>query len=203
MMSLASLVASGFRPTQARAFAGPLAAVFALNDISTPSRQAAFVGQAGIESSMFAALEEDLHYRDPVRLARIFPDEIKTQAQALTLVGNPQGLANTVYANKNGNGDFASGDGWTFRGRGFGITGRANYTRLATACARPYVEQPDLVSTPSDACLSFGQYWMDAKCNALADTWDIDKITRAINGPGMQAAKDRRDLSVRCLRSFR
>ena len=42
-------------------------------------------------------------------------------------------LANIAYANKNGNGDYNSGDGWRFRGSGLvQITGRKNYSKIQT-----------------------------------------------------------------------
>lgn len=203
MMTLASLIASGFHPTQARIFVDPLATVFALRGVDTPERQAAFVAQAGIESEMFTELEELLWYRDAARIMRIFPDEVKTMTLAISLVGNPKGLANTVYAGRNGNGNYLTGDGFNYRGRGFGLTGRANYAAASAACGRPYVEHPELVSEPPDACLSFAYYWTSRGCNEMADRGDIDAVTRAINGRGMQKAIDRKALYTRALQSFR
>ncbi len=134
MISLAGLISAGFHPTQARLFIDPLTQVFAVRQVNTPQRQAAFVAQAGVESEMFVEMEESLFYRDARRIMSIFPREVSSPTQATTLVGNPQGLANTVYSNRNGNGNYSSGDGWNYRGRGFGITGRANYQACAVAC---------------------------------------------------------------------
>lgn len=200
---MGSLVAAGIGPTQARAFVEPLLQACAEFAIDRPQRQAAFVAQAAHESTMFVHLEEDLYYRDPARVLSIFRNEVASLTQAKTLVGNPRALANIVYANRNGNGPPSTGDGWTYRGRGFGLTGRANYTAAALAVHRPYIDQPELVALPLDACLSFGWFWDRARCNGLADASDIDGITRAINGSGMAGADERRKLYPRFLQAFR
>lgn len=202
MITVASLVAFGIGPTQARAFLAPLLQTFDLYDLKTIQRQAAFIAQAAHESAMFVHLEEDLYYRDPARVLSLFKNEVKSLAQAHTLVGNPTSLANTVYANRNGNGPPESGDGWNFRARGFGLTGRSNYTAAALGCHEPYIDKPDLVAQPPDACLTFGWFWDRARCNGLADASDIDGITRAINGRGMAGAQERRDLSRRAMQTF-
>lgn len=53
-------------------------------------------------------------------------------------------IANRMYANINGNGDEASGDGWKYRGRGYAqLTGKANYERLGDDLGVDLVEDPD------------------------------------------------------------
>jgi putative chitinase len=204
MISVASLVAAGIGPTQARAFEAPLQQACEQFDISTLNRRAAFVAQCAHESALFVHLEEDLFYRDPARVMRIFPRTVTSLVQAATLIGNPQGLANTVYANRNGNGPYASGDGWLFHGRGLlQLTGRANYAAAAQDLGEPFLEHPEYVGEPPDACLTAAWYWTRARCNAMADGSDIDAITRAINGPAMDGADKRRDLYRRALQAFR
>lgn len=186
MINIASLVASGVHPTQARAFAEPLAAASALFDISTPVRIAGFIAQCRVESADFTAMEEGLFYTNPARIASIFKSRVSSIQDAQRLARNPKLLANVVYANRLGNGDEASGDGYRFRGRGLKqLTGRANYTEAAQALNRPYVEQPDLVALPSDACLTAAWFWHRNGCNELADSSQWDAITRRVNGPGM------------------
>jgi putative chitinase len=200
---LAQLVAAGITPTLARLFADPLEIAFERFGIDTPARRAAFVAQASHESSGFARLEENLYYRQPERIRQIFPSRVGSLQQAATLCRNPQGLANVVYAGKNGNGDAASGDGWRFRGRGlFQLTGRANYLAAGAALDRPYLETPDVVALPPDAALSAGWYWSSADCNALADSWQIDLITKRINGPAMLARVERHSAADEAMRAF-
>lgn len=196
MISVASLVAAGIAPTQARLFAAPLAAACQRFGINTPARVAGFLAQCRVESAGFTALEESLFYRDAARIASIFRSRVRSIADAQRLVRNPKALANCVYANRLGNGDEASGDGWRFRGRGLKqLTGRANYADAAAALARPYITQPDLVAQPEDACLTAAWYWHTVKGNLLADSAQWDAITRAVNGPGMLQAELRRQYS--------
>ncbi|MEO0560544.1 MAG: hypothetical protein AAF125_00420, partial [Chloroflexota bacterium] len=95
--------------------------------LDTPELQAAFLGQIAPESGGLRSTEEGLYYTTPERLVRFFK-KIKNVEQAKLYLRNPEKLANFVYSNRNGNGDEASGDGWTYRGRGLiQITGREAY----------------------------------------------------------------------------
>lgn len=186
------LIQLGVEPTQARRFADPLRGAMALFAIDTPQREAAFLAQCMAESARFTRLEENLYYTTPERIRSVFPSRVKTLAEAATLTRNPQRLANLVYADRNGNGDEASGDGWRYRGRGlFQLTGRANYARAATALAVDYVGQPDLVIDPSYACLTAAWFWQAHGCNEMMDAGRFDATTRAINGPAMLHARER------------
>ena len=181
------LIAAGVNPTQAKAFAEPLKAAMALFDISTDERIAAFLAQAMIESQSFTRLEENLFYTTPARIDAVF-SAVKSAEEATLYVRNPQRLANKVYANRNGNGDEASGDGWAFRGRGlFQLTGRANYKAASegVGMGAVYVHEPGLVAEPSDACLTAAWYWQSRGCNQLIDAGNFDSTTRLINGPAM------------------
>lgn len=181
------LISAGVHPTQAKAFAEPLKAAMALFDISTDERQAAFLAQAMIESQEFTRLEENLFYTTPARINAIF-SAVKSDAEAALYVRNPKALANKVYANRNGNGDEASGDGWLFRGRGlFQLTGRANYkdAALGVGLGSVYLQRPELVAMPSDAALTAAWFWTSKGCNQLIDSGNFDATTRLINGPAM------------------
>jgi len=202
-IDVAALVAAGIGPTQARQFEAALNDTFARFSIDTPVRRAAFVAQCAHESALFTTLEESLYYRKPERICAIFKSKVPTLDSAQALACNPQRLANRVYANRNGNHDEASGDGWRYRGRGLiQLTGRANYARAAADLARDYVAEPDLLLQPLDACLTAGWFWNAGKLNALADAKRIDDITRAVNGPAMAGAKERRELFESALAAF-
>lgn len=203
MLTVAFLIAAGLAPTQARQFVDPLKASCALFDISTPPRLAGFIAQCRVESQNFTQLEEGLFYRDAARIADIFKSRVASEADARRLVGNPKLLANTVYANRLGNGDVASGHGWLYRGRGLKhLTALDNYTAAERALGRPYVTQPDLVAQPSDACLTAAWFWHSNGCNALADRLDWDGLTRKVNGPRKLQAKRRKQYSEQILEVF-
>lgn len=200
---IADLIAAGIPPTQARLFADPIERAFARFGINTQARKAAFVAQAAHESANFTRLEESLYYRTPERIRAMWPNRVPNLADATKLCRNPEALANRVYANRLGNGDESSGDGWLYRGRGlFQLTGRANYMAAGEALGAPYKAQPELVAHPEHAAMTAGWYWAASGLNDLADSAQIDAITRRINGPAMVAADERRSLFDEALRAF-
>lgn len=213
MINTKTLMACGLTPPRASRFATPLAEACARFEISTPRRVAAFIGQCRIESADFTQLRESLYYRDAERIARIFrtafdanrdkvisPEEIEA-AKAYTR--NPTKLANKVYANRLGNGNEASGDGARYIGRGLKqLTGRDNYAEAEAALGRPYIKVPELVEQDPDACLTAAWFWHKGGCNALADAWRLDAITRVVNGPGMLQREERAMLSNVALRGL-
>lgn len=193
----------GMSVAVATRFAPHLPAAFQRFAINTPQRAAAFLAQCHVESAAFTRLTENLNYRSIARLRAVWPSRFRSEAAAAPYLGNPERLANRVYAGRLGNGPESSGDGWRFRGRGLKqLTGRDNYTRAAAALGRPYVQQPELLEQPADAVLTAAWYWHSNGLNALADTGNHDGITRRVNGPAMLAAADRRNHTQRLLTLF-
>ena len=203
MINVATLIACGVAPTQARIYADPLRIAAMRFEINTRAREAAFIAQLRVESANFTATEEGLYYTTPERIRAVYSRSVTTMAMAVTLTRNPKALANVVYAGKNGNGDAASGDGWKYRGRGLiQLTGRANYADAGIGLAHDYVNSPDLVATPPDACLTAAWFWHARKLNVLADGNVIDAITRGINGSGMEKADLRRQYTEDAFRAL-
>ncbi|HET6607825.1 MAG TPA: glycoside hydrolase family 19 protein [Rhodopila sp.] len=158
--------------------------------ITTTNRVAAFLGQCAVESGGFRLLEEDLNY-SAARLCVVWPSHFPDQAAAEACAMAPERLANTVYANRLGNGDSASGDGWRFRGRGLiQMTGRETYQRFAQAMGLTLDIAVDHAGTHQGAVDSAAWFWSSRKLNALADAWSLEKLTISING-GSQGAADR------------
>ena len=160
----------------------PLNETFARFDISNPNRQAAFIGQCGHECGNFRILEENLNYRAET-LMKLWKARFPTLEIANQYAKQPQKIANKVYANRMGNRDEASGDGYRFRGRGcIQTTGHANYYHAGQALGVDFVMEPDLVASPKYAALTTGFFWSTHGLNALADIQDHKTITKRING---------------------
>lgn len=83
--------------------------------INTRARIAAFLGQVGHESAHLNVLVENLNYSAD-GLRRVFPMYFPTDALAKEYARRPAAIASRVYANRMGNGDEKSGDGWRYRG---------------------------------------------------------------------------------------
>jgi putative chitinase len=159
-----------------------LNATFERFDISTPLRQAAFIGQAGHECGNFRVMEENLNYRAET-LMKVWPRRFPTLEFAKQYERNPKKIANMVYANRMGNRDEASGDGFRFRGRGaFQTTGHSGYYHAGQALGEDFVMNPDLVATPTYAALTAGFFWDTHKLNQYADSRDYRTMTKKING---------------------
>lgn len=160
----------------------PLNETFQRFGISSPRQQAAFIGQCGHECGNFRILEENLSYR-AATLMRIWPKRFPTQEIANQYAGNPKKIANKVYADRMGNRDEASGDGYRFRGRGcIQLTGSTNYFNAGKALGVDFWAEPDLVATPKYAALTAGWFWSTHNCNALSEAGNWVGLTKKING---------------------
>ena len=157
--------------------------------INTPKRIATFLSQCAHESAGFTTFSENLNY-SVVGLATTFPKYFNNNT-AGAYARNPQKIANKVYANRMGNGDEASGDGYRYRGRGIiQLTGKANYQ----AFSPEVVKNPDSLSTNMDMAIkSAVWFWSKNSLNTLADRSDIVGITKRING-GTNGLQDRVEL---------
>ena len=193
----------------------------AFAEINTPRRQAMFLGQIGIECMNFQRFEENLNYTNPARIVQVWPRRFRRPrfqgeatvrifedklANADLFVRNPQLLANYVYANRGGNGNEASGDGWRYRGRGpKQITLRNNYVALAldkdfrSIIKLSPLEHPDLLLEPRFGMLAAAWFWKVNGLNSLADQWLHRAATIKING-GTTALRERSELADRALR---
>jgi putative chitinase len=167
----------------------PLLETFEKYDISTPKRQAYFIGQCMHESGGFKQLKENLNYSAKGLMAT-WPSRFPDIDTAEKYERNPEKIANKVYAGRMGNTE--DGDGAKYIGRGLiQLTGKENYANCGSAIGVDLVANPDLLSTPKYAALSAGWFWNRKGLNALADADDIDTITKRING-GLMGIADRK-----------
>ena len=167
----------------------PLNQVFVKYDINTPKRQAAFIGQCAVESANFTRLQENLNY-SAQRLTQVWPSRFPNINMAEAYAHSPEKLADFVYAGRMGN--LQDGDGWKFHGRGLiQLTGRENYANCGSGVGVDLIDNPDLLLTPKYAALSAGWYWNRKQLNLLADSGDIETMTKRING-GLIGIEDRK-----------
>ncbi len=152
-------------------------------EINTPLRMAHFLAQTSHESGGFRLLEENLNYSAD-GLNKIFPKYFKNAGRdAQAYHRQPEKIANVVYSSRMGNGPESSGDGWKFRGRGLiQLTGRSNYTSFAETLEMGLDEAVEYLKTPEGAIESAAWFWANNGCNELADTDDVAKVTKRVNG---------------------
>jgi len=151
-------------------------------EINTVNRVAGFLAQCGHESNGFTVLKENLNYKAEA-LNKIFHKYFPTVESAQSFAHNPEMIANKIYANRMGNGDEASGDGYKFRGRGaIQLTGRDNYTRFgATLGLDPDSCVADM-ETLDGGVESAMWFWQTNGLNAICDADDIVRMTKKVNG---------------------
>jgi putative chitinase len=151
-------------------------------EINTVNRAAGFLAQCGHESNGFTVLKENLNY-SAEGLNKIFHKYFPTVADATPYARQPQKIANKVYANRMGNGDEASGDGFKFCGRGaIQLTGHDNYSQFAASVGMTIDEAVADLETLDGAIESACWFWKKNGLNAVCDADDIVKMTKKING---------------------
>ena len=161
--------------------------------INTNMRWAAFLAQVMVESSALTTIAENLNY-SAKGLLTTFPGRydkksktripVFTSDEAEHYARHPEMIANRVYANRMGNGDEASGDGWKHRGAGLiQVTGHDNQTAFGKWANLPDLCEAATIIQSSELCaLSAGWFWYAQGLNLLADTDDCTAVTRAVNG---------------------
>ena len=154
-------------------------------ELNTPLRLSHFLAQAAHESGNFKLVNENLNY-SAKGLRGVFPKYFPTDEKAIQYERQPQKIANLVYGSRMGNGPEASGDGYTYRGRGFiQLTGKNSYAAFTKSIGEDCVTNPDLVATKYPLT-SAAWYFHTNGLHKIADegsTSDVvTKITKRVNG---------------------
>lgn len=162
-----------------------------------------FLAQCDHESQHFTHMRENLNY-SAKGLCTTFKSHFPTMEKALKYERQPEKIANYVYANKFGNGNEASGDGWRFRGGGaLGTTFKSQYQELSDFINKQsnttdvdLVKNPELIATEYSliaAAFFFTEnnIWKSCKTVTLAD---VKKVTKIINPAGL-GLEDRYNLT--------
>jgi putative chitinase len=165
----------------------------------TPERAAHFFGQCSHETGGFSIFSENLNYSAKGlqnTFGKYFPGNLED-----SYARQPIKIASRVYANRMGNGNEASQEGWKFRGRGaLQTTGKDNYKAFATHISNPEIlTNPDLVATnySFEAALFFfdkNKLW--SICDKGVNDESIKSLTKRING-GFNGLDDRESLTKR------
>ena len=171
-------------------------------EITTSLRIVHFISQVAHESGAFRYNKENLNYSARA-LRSVFGKYFKTDQEAESYARQPELIASRVYANRLGNGDESSGEGWEYCGRGLiQLTGRDNYLRCGESLGIDLVAQPDTVANdPFCAVAAAAWYWDSRNINKFADMDDVEKVTSLING-GLNGLDDRKQYLVRAKRVF-
>jgi len=150
--------------------------------IDTPERMAGFLAQCAHESGGFTAIKENLNYR-AASLRKTFSKYFPTDELAQQYAGKQQAIANRVYANRMGNSDEASGDGYRYCGRGLiQLTGKDNYFWYAASLEISPEDASEYMETFEGAAQSACWFWETNNLNQWADKGDILTMTKRING---------------------
>jgi len=200
MLTKLQSIFPGTKTSVLELYVDPLINTFDKYDINTSLRQAGFIAQVGHESSGLRIIKENLNYSASGLKSvfkKYFPGDL-----AYEYARNPEMIANRVYANRMGNGDEESGDGWRYRGRGLiQITGKNNYSDLVNEFNMNLEDVPDWLETPEGATLSAGWFWNSRGLNEYADMEDIIEMTKLING-GLNGIDDREAIYKKSLTVF-
>lgn len=177
--SLSKAVAPSSKPEK---YSNELVTALKIFEINTPIRICSFLAQILHESGGFKYAEENLNYSAEGLIAT-FKKYFPTLEIANQYARQPEKIANRAYANRMGNGDEASGDGWKFKGRGLiQLTGKDNYEKCGKDIGADLITNPTFLATPMGASISAGWFWNSRNLNIDADRDDVLTITKKING---------------------
>jgi len=156
--------------------------------ITTDKRIAGFISQCAHESSDFRVLQENLNYKEAT-LLKVFPRYFGPgKENAAEYAGKPEKIANYVYMDKNRSkagalGNVKEGDGWLFSGKGLKqCTGRSNVSAFGKSVGMTAEEAAEYLLTKKGALESALWFWGSRNLNDVADTGDVTKLTKIING---------------------
>lgn len=149
-------------------------------EINTPLRISHFLAQTLHESNKFKSLVENMNYSKE-RLLQVFPKYFNNTT-AGQYARNSRAIGNRVYANRMGNGNEASGDGYRYRGRGvLQNTGKDAYKALSDELGVDFLSDPDKLIELKYAFLAAGWYWKKNNLNRYADIDHLDHVSDLIN----------------------
>lgn len=160
----------------------------------TPIRTAHFFAQTSHETGEFKTFYENLNY-SAKRLQEVFGKYFPGNLEE-SYANKPEKIANRVYADRMGNGNEASGDGWKYRGRGaIQLSGKYNYKLFSEYINKKEILiNPDLVAEEysfETAMFYFNKNKLWLICDKGINDSTILELTKRING-GINGLEDRK-----------
>lgn len=169
-----------------------IAKIPSIRAIDGPLRLSYFLSQCAHESLNFTVVRENLNYSADGLLNAF--EKYFTPEQAKKYARDPVRIASRVYANRMGNGDEASQDGWNFRGRGFiQLTGQSNYEAFGEHIDYDVVSNPDIVAVRyalESAAFFFDKSNLWNLCDKGSSKENVKAVTKVVNG-GYNGLDDR------------
>lgn len=186
--------------------------------IKVPTKRAMLKGIMTVEVAGRGPITEQGYSRKNIKdlgpnsawRARLVRDGILTSDNKVTSEYSPENVFNSVYANRNGNGDYASGDGNLYKGRGLvQITGRSNYTAVQNKLREQGIDI-DLISKPE--LVNEPEYALPAAIALVEHLGLTDETSRNMSARGLQkvinpkapaaTANERWDAAIEALREY-
>jgi putative chitinase len=162
-------------------------------NINTPLRLAHFLAQCSHESGNFKLVKENLNY-SAQGLRATFSKYFPTDAIARQYERQPQKIGSRVYADRMGNGNEASGEGFKYCGRGYiQLTGKSNYKEFSDFIGEDCVANPDLIATKyplTSAGFFFNKNNLWVICDRGNTKEVVTSVTKRVNG-GTHGLDDR------------
>lgn len=191
------------KPDRAASLQAIFDEVCAKYGITSKHDKAAFLAQMAHESGEFSIKTESMYYKNPQRIVDVWPSRFSIDGshgklKASDYIMNAEKLANTVYSGRMGNGDYASGDGFKYRGGGFlQLTGKESYEKYAAYLGLTPAMVSDLIRLSDKEAMDSAawEYVIDKK---LLGVEDFQVITQRING-GLIGYQDRKKYYTRAL----
>jgi len=176
----------------------PINSAMARCKITKQSDVAAFMANIRVESIGLTHLQERPYFIHIDKLLKYYGHHIG-EDEATAFLRNPEKVCNRAYANRMGNGDEASGDGWRYRGHGPGqITGTDNFRLYSEIMGVDLMSNPDLLLQPYYGAWSFAAFWHHNLCSEFIAHDNFDGCCDAINiGHKTQRIGDANDYALR------
>jgi RHS repeat-associated protein len=174
-----------------------------------------YLAQAGHETGGFtkSATIEGGKYKSVEYVGGVFGKKsniYKRVSKDPSILNDEKRFYNIAYANKNGNGNEVSGDGWNFRGRGyFQLTGKENYAEFTKFYQKTYVDNTNFTSNPEligtnnrFAILSSMWFFNKHTVPVIQVTNNFKTITETVNARAV-GLKERLEIYNKAVQTFK